>query len=228
MSNITTLTSTPVSSYLKYTNTTQSSLNVSSIFNPNNAGNILNDILSNYTGDLSACLINCSNQGFCKLNSLQQYICECNQYRTGGACQSDSRPCSNNPCLNNATCLNVMNQTEFQCQCSNPNLYYGIYCENKFDLCQNSSVCINTNQGYCIVNGTQPLCKCLMGYSGVNCEILSTELVAIKVITKTTTIIAIVVMGCFVIVVIIFDYTKYFLIKNKSNIKKERFKRNII
>jgi preprotein translocase subunit SecG len=118
-----------------------------------------------------------------------------------------------------------MNQTEFQCKCSNPNLYYGIYCENKFDLCQNSTVCANTNQGYCIVNGTQPMCKCLMGYSGVNCEILSTALAAKKVITRTTTIIAIIVMVCFVLIVIFFDYTKYFLMKNKSNIKKKTNKK---
>jgi preprotein translocase subunit SecG len=155
---------------------------------------------------------------------LQQYICECNQYKTGGACQSDSRPCSSNPCLNNATCLNVinqMNQSKFQCNCSNPNLYYGIFCENKFDLCQNSSVCFN-NQGYCVVNDTQPMCKCLMGYSGVNCEILSSALSAKKVITKTTTIIAIVVMGLFILLVIFFDYTKYFLMKNKKSIKKNK------
>jgi hypothetical protein len=120
-----------------------------------------------------------------------------------------------------------MNQSEFQCQCSNPNLYYGIYCEKKFDLCKNSSVCANTNQGYCIVNGTQPMCKCLMGYSGVNCEMLSTELVAKKVITKTTTIIAIVVMGCYVLVVIFFDYTKYFLMKNKKNNKNNKKNANI-
>jgi hypothetical protein len=201
--------------------TTSRKSNASSIFNPNNAGNQLNNILANYTGDLSACLSNCSNQGICKLNSLQQYICECNQYKTGAACQSDSRPCSNNPCLNNATCLNVMNQTKFQCECSNPNLYFGIYCENKFDLCQNSSVCFN-NQGYCIVNGTQPMCKCLMGYSGVNCEILSTALAAKKVITKTTTIFAIIVMVCFVMIVIFFDYTKFFLMKNEKKNKNNK------
>jgi hypothetical protein len=117
------------------------------------------------------------------------------------------------------------NASEFQCQCSNPNLYYGIYCENKFDLCQNSTVCANSNQGYCVVNGTQPTCKCLMGYSGVNCEMFSTELQAKKVITRTTTIIAIVVMGCFVLLVIFFDYTKYFLMKNKKNNKKISFEK---
>jgi preprotein translocase subunit SecG len=114
-----------------------------------------------------------------------------------------------------------MNQTEFQCKCSNPNLYYGIYCEKKWDLCQNSSVCYN-NQGYCILNGTQPMCKCLMGCSGVNCEILSTALAAKKVITRTTTIIAIIVMVCFVLIVIFFDYTKFFLMKNKKKNKNNK------
>jgi len=201
--------------------------NPSALFNLNKTGNLLNKILADYTGDLSACLINCSNHGICKLNSLQQFICECNQYRTGGACQSDSRPCSRNPCLNNSTCINAMNQSEFECKCSNPNLYFGIYCENKFDLCQNSSVCYN-NQGHCIVNGTQPMCKCFMGYSGVNCEILSIEMLVRTIIVRTASVIAFIVIGFYVLIVILFDYTKFFHIKNKNNIKKDRFKRSLI
>jgi hypothetical protein len=42
------------------------------LFSQNSTGSQLNSILSTYTGDLSACLGNCSNRGSCVLNSLQQ------------------------------------------------------------------------------------------------------------------------------------------------------------
>jgi hypothetical protein len=74
-----------------------------SLFSTNNAGDELNYVLSTYTGGLSECLVNCSNQGICVLNSLEQYVCQCNQFRLGASCQTDSRPCSSNPCLNNNT-----------------------------------------------------------------------------------------------------------------------------
>jgi len=194
-------------------------INASSLFNTNSTGGQLNQVLSNYTGYLSACLANCSNQGICTLNSLQEYICQCNQNRTGSACQSDTRPCSSNPCLNNGLCIDTNNQTSFQCNC--PSLFYGIYCENKIDLCQNSSICFN-NQGYCKLNGSQPVCICIMGYSGVNCEILSTFLVVRKFVLTTASIIAIIVITCYIFTIIGFDLTKYFLIKQPVKRPKKR------
>jgi len=204
---------------------TQSSskINASSLFSQNGTGSQLNDVLASYTGDLTACLLNCSNQGVCVLNSLQQYICACSQYRTGKACQSDARSCLSSPCLNNAECSNSKNETHFKCQCSNST--FGIYCENKIDLCQNSSVCFN-NQGFCILNDSQPMCKCLMGYSGVNCEVMSTSLVVRKVIIKTSSIVAIIVMVCFVVLVIFLDYTKYFLIADETKKKMTKRKKH--
>ncbi len=156
-------------------------------------------------------MANCSNQGMCILNSLQQYICQCNQYRTGSACQSDTRPCSSNPCLNNGLCIDTNNQTSFQCDC--PSLFYGIYCENKIDLCLNSTICFNS-QGYCKMNGSQPECNCIMGYSGLNCEIISSSLVVRKSIINAATLIAIIVITCYILTIIGFDFTKYFWMKN--------------
>jgi len=193
-------------------------INASSLFSQNNTGGQVNNVLKTYTGDLSACLANCSNQGLCTLNSMQQYICQCNQFRTGSACQSDSRPCSSGPCLNGGICNDTMNETSFECTCQS-NLFYGIYCEKKVDLCKNSTVCFN-NQGYCIMNGSQPVCKCKLDYSGINCEIISNSLMVKKCIINASTIIAICFLVCFAIMVLCCDYTKYFLIK-KNNKKKE-------
>ena len=153
----------------------------------------------------------------CVVNSQQQYVCQCNQYRTGVSCQSDTRPCSSGPCLNNGTCSNINNDTSFQCTCQNE-LFYGIHCENLINLCLNSTICTQ-NQGHCQINGTQPMCKCFKDYSGTNCEIISASLVITKSIISASTIIAIAVLTCFALMVFLFDYTKFCLVKNKKQIK---------
>ena len=188
-------------------------------FTANNAAQ-LSSILSTYTGDLSACLGNCSNQGNCILNSNQQFVCECNQYKTGTACQSDSRPCSSSPCLNNGTCSSMNNET-FQCFCQS-NFYYGTFCENKVDLCHNNTELCVYNQGYCFMNDTQPMCKCLKGYSGAKCEIVSQSLKVIKSIINAATIIAILALAAIVFFVLFLDYTKYFVIKQKKTAPKKK------
>jgi hypothetical protein len=198
-----------------------STINPSSLFSGNNTGTQLNSILTAYTGDLSACLGNCSNQGVCSLNSLQKYVCECNQLRTGASCQTDLRPCSSNPCLNNGTCSNIKNDTSFECICQNPKLFYGIYCENKMDLCLNNTNVCTKGQGFCIVNDTQSMCKCLKDFSGLKCEIMSSSLLVTKTIINASSIIAIVVLISFVILVVFFDFTKYFL-KNRRSIQKNQ------
>ena len=215
------------------TNTTLASNQTNMIFSPilfnlNFTGSQLNNVLKTYTGDLSGCLANCSNQGVCYVSNQQQYSCQCNQYKTGFSCQSDTRPCSSGPCINNGTCSNINNETSFLCTCQN-GLYYGIHCENKINLCLNSTICIQ-NQGYCQMNGTQPICKCFMDYSGTNCETMSTSLIVKKTIISGTTIISIVIMVCLSIVILCFDYTKFSLmkkpIKKKPVIKKFKYKKH--
>jgi hypothetical protein len=195
-------------------------INPSSFFNVNQTGNQLNAVLNTYTGDLSACLANCSNQGICTLNSAQKFVCQCNQYKTGSSCQIDTRPCITNPCLNNGTCYNINNETSFQCSCQS-NIFYGVYCENMADLCKNSTICFN-NQGYCIMNGTQAMCKCKKDYSGVSCEISSVSLAVTKKIIDAATIIVILVFVFLIFLILFLDYTKYFTAKKQKSIKKSQ------
>ena len=170
---------------------------------------------------MSSCLANCSNQGMCVLDSQNKYVCQCSQFRTGVSCQSDTRPCASGPCLNNGTCTNMNNYTSFECTCQNE-LFYGRFCENKFNLCLNSTICIR-DQGYCQMNGTtQPVCKCFMGYSGNKCEMMSTSLIIRKSIISVTTLIAIIIMVCYAIMILCFDFTKSFLFKKKNQIKKKQ------
>ena len=194
-------------------------LNASSIFSQINMGSQLNNVLQTYIGDLSSCLANCSNQGICVLSNGQN-ICECNKYRTGLSCQSDTRPCSSGPCLNNGICSSIKNDTTFECTCQNE-LFYGKHCENKINLCLNSTICIQ-NQGYCQMNGTQPICKCFMDYSGAKCEIISTSLIVRKAFTSLATFLAILVLVCFLIMIFCFDFIKYYLMRNMKQFKTKK------
>ena len=190
------------------------------MFSLNFTGSKLNSLFNTYTGDLSSCLANCSNQGICILNSNKQFMCQCNLFKTGAACQNDLKPCSSGPCLNGGICNDTINGTTFQFTCKE-NLFFGIHCENKLDLCINSTLCV-THQGYCIINGTQPTCKCKIGYSGVSCEIVSSSLAVTKSIINAATIITILVFVSLIALIVFFDVSKYFLIKNKKPIRSKK------
>jgi hypothetical protein len=99
--------------------------------------------------DITACLTNCSNQGICKLTNLT-YFCECNAIFLGKSCQTDKRLCSqSNKCLNNGTCINSKDLTSSICKCPENGPYYGQYCENVKNLCENVTC---SSHGYCIRN----------------------------------------------------------------------------
>ena len=74
------------------------------------------------------------------------------------------------------------------------------------------------------MNQTQAICKCLIGFSGPSCEITSSFLVIRKSIMSAATIIAIVVMVGYALMIVCFDYTKYFALpKMKKKHAKKRF-----
>ena len=72
-----------------------------------------------------------------------------------------------------------------------------------------------------IVNGSQTQCKCVSSHSGLKCELMSNSLMKQKAIISASTIIAIVVLVLFGIMILCFDFTKYFLIKKQETPKKK-------
>ena len=168
---------------------------------------------SNY--DLNGCIVNCSNNGQCKFDSLiNDFICSCNSiYLSGYACQIDTRPCSSNPCLNNATCVDYSNSS-FSCVCD---MYHnGAYCESEIDICQNETCSSNGN---CFDLNKLAKCKCFNMYSGERCELESNELKTAKQITSSVVIFAIAIISFFYIFVVLMDVSKL-LCKKPSRVKK--------
>lgn len=117
---------------------------------------------SNYTGDLSGCLSNCSNQGLCSLNSANEYVCQCDTYYSGVKCQTDNRPCSSSPCLNDGNCTNTIDPytgtlSLYTCDCGS--YFYGTNCEYYSDLCANFSC---SGHGTCKDTSSGPNCTCYL------------------------------------------------------------------
>ncbi|RNA40382.1 delta C isoform X2 [Brachionus plicatilis] len=141
--------------------------------------------------DLSDCLINCSGNGKCKFIQNKKFICECFENFVGSNCQINTLPCASNPCLNNGTCLNNLENKTFTCQCDSQSnqlsLYYGKNCEKKIDVCSNETC---SKQGVCYDIDGKAKCKCFPLYSGEKCEIESNEMMVKKVVIKTSAIIA--------------------------------------
>jgi hypothetical protein len=168
------------------------------------------DILQS-NNDISACLANCSNQGFCQLNTQTlKYICECNENFMGKSCQTDVRPCSqSNKCLNNGTCINSQDLISSSCQCPEGIPFYGQYCENLRDLCENMTC---SSHGYCIQNLSETKCKCFNGYEGDVCDKELNKVKKVKYTQWTTTIICVVCIIIFWLVIITSDILDYFKI----------------
>ena len=159
------------------------------------------DILTNPQNDISNCLKNCSNQGQCQLNpATEQLVCQCFTNFNGPSCQTDLRPCSQNKCFNNGTCININNMTSFKCECQS-NLYYGTNCENKVNICINVTC---SGQGYCLDNGTVPVCKCYMGYFGDRCEQQDSSK---KIVSKIQ-------ITSIIIVCAVFSFTVFIILAN--------------
>ena len=128
--------------------------------NPCNNSGSCNDLVNNYTcnctnnwegRNCSECGLGCGNGR----DNSECSMCVCDPGFTGILCEVDINECETNPCRNNGTCINLVN--DYSCNCTNN--WTG----------RNCSICpLNCN------NGTQSLdcsiCTCDAGYSGDSCE----------------------------------------------------------
>ena len=160
--------------------------------------------------DLNNCLLNCSNNGFCRFDKkTNKFGCECFEYFSGARCETDLRPCSKSPCLNNGVC--VQNETglelfSFYCQCSQ--FYEGDWCEVKKDLCANETC---SNHGSCVDLQNQTKCNCVFLYGGHDCEFKSESMKTIESVVKSSAIIAILFMVLLGLLILLSDLFNCFL-----------------
>jgi Notch-like protein len=191
--------------------TSQPLANVNNLFQLTNLTNQtqLLSILSTYTNDLSACLTNCSNKGTCMFNTqISKYVCLCQEFYNGTACQLDIRPCANLICLNSGQCVEDT-LTSASCNCSLG--FYGSQCQYEYNPCMNVTC---SNRGYCFTNDTTTTsnknttssttkmtqCKCYADYEGEQCEI---EKIFAKFVRYVTLSSLIIVLTCLAVTVLI-------------------------
>ncbi len=200
----------------------------------NSNDSLLNDLLSLNGGvDVSGCLANCSNHGDCQLDTNNTYACFCKRNYQGNACQFVYDPClqSSLSCLNGGTCVLIPNEMDpqtygFECVCD-ARFYYGSKCENKYDPCSNFTVeCLNG--GYCSANNATrgtALCKCLIGYTGEQCEIKNKTKKTVQDTQSYATLIAISIFVILGVLLVGNDVVKLFMQhkeKNRRRIEKKR------
>ena len=178
---------------------------------------------SNY--DMGGCIVNCTNHGSCVFDSANnKFVCACDAYYTGTACEIDTRPCSSSPCLNNATCVDLFSNSStsvFSCECGIS--YEGVYCQNKINVCANETCSSN---GVCEDVNSLPKCKCFSMYEGDKCSTQSNQLKTIQSLISMTSIIAIIVIVCFYLMIIVMDLITFFT--RSSNGKLSVIRKGII
>ena len=171
-------------------------------------------MINNYLtqeGDMYGVLTNCSKNGVITINKKNSLYCSCFDYYTGVACEINLRPCSQNPCLNNGTCIDDLDNNTFTCNCNETD-YYGSRCEHKIDYCFNETCSL---RGSCKENTLkQPECTCYSMYEGLKCEIESAKLAVIKTVIRTSPVIAIIILILFYVIIFWLDISEYFMQNN--------------
>ena len=88
---------------------------------------------------------------------------------SGKNCSVDIDECLSNPCLNNGTCVDLVNG--YNCSCTAN--YTGIHCEYQVSSCLPVNPC--TNNGTCLEgNFNNFTCRCQPGFTGSQCENITT------------------------------------------------------
>jgi hypothetical protein len=178
--------------------------------------------------DISACLSNCSNHGMCALGKNNTYKCECFEHFNGSACEYDLRHCSSQPCMNNGVCEDIIENTTYTFNCSCSDQFFGAFCHLKIDVCENEKC---SGNGNCHEIDGKPTCNCFKMYSGVHCEIESTEIKAIKKLSSLTSIIAVSILGLLYLIFLLIDMCNFYEQYRKrkySNRPKKQQKQPII
>ena len=179
-------------------------------------------LFQNATYDLTACLLNCSNKGQCKLDSATfKYYCECSTYFKGTSCEFNTQPCSHGLCLSNGTCIPYANSTliTYQCQCRAG--FYGTNCENQINPCANQTCSLN---GYCVRNETSYQCECFNDFYGDNCEQVAPFMKVIQAVQLTSLVIALTTMITFVALIILNDVLNLLCVRSKKHVNLKNWK----
>lgn len=112
----------------------------------------------------------CSNGGLC-INGINSYTCDCMWPYTGRYCETKIT-CVSNYCKNNSTCVEEYNKLtkglSSKCVCQDD--YEGIDCSVKIDPCLKKFPCLFG--GKCLSNNGDYTCKCPLGRTGKNCQLI--------------------------------------------------------
>ena len=168
----------------------------------------MRSLLTNYTGDLNGCLVNCSDQGNCILSN-SRYVCSCFEFFRGSDCSININPCSKRVCINNGKCNLFQTQSgdyTYNCTCTSE--YYGTNCQNEVDHCQNFSC---SGHGNCVSKSGKAACKCFYLFEGENCQNASSQLVTYRRVIAVTTVIAIAILTGFVLLICLNDLQKVYV-----------------
>lgn len=174
------------------------------------------------TTDLGPLIYSCSGNGYLNLKNQDKPYCRCFPHYSGAICEHDLQPCSRNPCLNGAECIQDLYYGNYSCNCSAN--FYGRFCENKIDLCKDEKC---SGNGYCnaSTNSDKIKCECFSLYNGDKCEIESSRLKVVKTVIKTSMIIAIIILICFYLIIFLSDLVNIFDPDYETIIKIRRKKR---
>ncbi|CAF0815444.1 unnamed protein product [Adineta ricciae] len=162
----------------------------------------------------------CQNNSTCVNNNtaLHGYICVCPPNITGMHCEHNHRFCMSHICLNNGVC----NETSRTCVCSDG--WGGAHCEWMINLCEKDKITCSKN-GVCrplLVNYT---CECFSSYSGRHCELMVTKIRILKIVSKSVSFVAILILVIFILFIVIMDVLKYCFGMDLTREELQRYRR---
>ena len=156
--------------------------------------------------NIAGCLQNCTGHGICKISNLDlsDVFCDCEPNFYGQSCEYDRRICQiSRPCLGTGKCIDVYNQTT---------LNYDYICQLH-----------NITNITCPVNSilkSENLCECKYLYTGENCEIESEILKVIRIVKKSSSIVAYFILTFLFFLLVLNDLIE--LCCRNRNIKKRK------